>query len=557
MIKLSLFQSLVGRRIFLLFILCALIPVTALMVISLKQVYDYTTQEHRVQLRHVAKTAGLTIHEGLYLLQSELESKARSFTVGASPGTAVNTSHFVSIGLVTNGTIHPLTGSPITIPSLATLEPLPHRDTNQGSVLIKTRDQAGTHLFLLMIAPAGQESRPRAIGEINQHYLWELVQQTIPPHMELTVLSRESEWQPIYASESFTPNRELIQAVTAESGRTSNGHLIWGSGDSAISTAFWTVHLKPTLSADSWLVVVTQSRGILLQPIKLFLHTFGLIIVLTLLIVAFISVKQIRRSLVPLLALQEGTRQISQGNLGVSIAIDSKDEFEELGGAFNAMSRNLAEHFAENRRLITELEDLNWGTIHALAKTVDAKSPWTAGHSERVTRIALELGKRMGLDEQKLEHLKIGGLFHDIGKIGISEALLDKAGKLTDEEYALVREHPAKGEAILKPIRAYQEIIPIVAQHHECFDGSGYPYGLAGEEISPGARIMAVADVFDALFSHRPYRQGWELSAVMEFITSKAGSQFDPEVITALTGLWHSTLQGMTPEELEEYRGGF
>jgi len=205
-------------------------------------------------------------------------------------------------------------------------------------------------------------------------------------------------------------------------------------------------------------------------------------------------------------------------------------------------SRQIADEIAislDNIRLIDELHWLNRGTIETLANAVDAKSPWTAGHSERVTRLALEIGKEMGLSAADLELLQLGGMFHDMGKIGVPEDILDKPGRLSDEEYALIRKHPEKGAGILEPIRAYHEAIPIVAQHHEQFDGQGYPFGLAGGEIALGARILAVADVFDALYSDRPYRRGWEFDRVVSFLEEKAGSQFDPEVVRAFMKIDH------------------
>ena len=197
-------------------------------------------------------------------------------------------------------------------------------------------------------------------------------------------------------------------------------------------------------------------------------------------------------------------------------------------------SRQIADEIAvalDNIRLIDELKWLNWGTVEALAKAVDAKSPWTAGHSDRVTRLALEIGKEMGLSPHEMEVLHLGGLFHDIGKIGVPESILDNPGKLTDEEYAIIKRHPEKGVEILEPLRAYHEMIPIVGQHHERFDGLGYPQGLRGGEISLGARILGVADVFDALFSDRPYRSGWELGKVINFLREQSGSHFDPAVV--------------------------
>jgi putative nucleotidyltransferase with HDIG domain len=187
-----------------------------------------------------------------------------------------------------------------------------------------------------------------------------------------------------------------------------------------------------------------------------------------------------------------------------------------------------------NTRLVEELDQLNWGTITALARAVDAKSPWTAGHSERVTALALKIGRVVGLTLQGLATLHRGALLHDIGKIGVPARILDKPGKLDDEEYRIIREHSRLGARILEPIAAYAEIIPIVLQHHERFDGKGYPDGLNGEDIALGARILAVADVFDALLSDRPYRAGMELNRVLEIMKEEAGKQFDPIVVQAL-----------------------
>jgi putative nucleotidyltransferase with HDIG domain len=199
-------------------------------------------------------------------------------------------------------------------------------------------------------------------------------------------------------------------------------------------------------------------------------------------------------------------------------------------------SRQIADEIAvalDNVRLINELSWLNRGTIEVIANAVDAKSPWTAGHSKRVTRLALEIGKKMGLSREELELLQLGGLFHDIGKIGVPEYILDKRERLTEEEYTLIKKHPEKGAEMLGPIRAYHGAIPIVAQHHEQYNGQGYPLGLTGTEIVLGARIMAVADVFDALNSDRPYRQGWEIGMVASYLKERAGSDFDPAVVKA------------------------
>jgi len=186
-----------------------------------------------------------------------------------------------------------------------------------------------------------------------------------------------------------------------------------------------------------------------------------------------------------------------------------------------------------NANLIEELDHLNLGTLKALARTVDAKSSWTAGHSTRVTKMALKIGSVSGLSPKKLDDLHRAALLHDIGKVGISLTILDKPGALDDDEYNMIKKHPSMGARILEPIASYKDIIPMVLQHHERYDGKGYPDGLSGDEIDIGARILAVADVFDALISDRPYREGWAVERVVDLITEEAGRQFDPDVVEA------------------------
>jgi putative nucleotidyltransferase with HDIG domain len=213
----------------------------------------------------------------------------------------------------------------------------------------------------------------------------------------------------------------------------------------------------------------------------------------------------------------------------------------------SVQARQLADQVAvavSNARLIEELDELNWGTLYALARAIDAKSAWTAGHSERVTELALKIGQAMGLHQKQLDDLHRGGLLHDLGKIGIPPEILDKAGKLTDEEYQIMREHVRIGARILEPIEAYAKIIPVVLHHHEYYDGSGYPDGLSGEDIELGARIFTLADHYDALISDRPYRAGLSRETVIGFIEEDSGTKFDPKVVEAF-------LEVMVQEERE------
>ncbi len=201
-----------------------------------------------------------------------------------------------------------------------------------------------------------------------------------------------------------------------------------------------------------------------------------------------------------------------------------------------AQARQMADQVAvalSNIRLIDELDALNVGALTALARTIDAKSPWTAGHSERVTNTTLKIARQMGLDEAQLEVLNRGGLLHDIGKIGIPAEILDKPAALNQEEMQVMRDHVTVGARILEPIAAYADVIPIVLRHHERWDGSGYPDGLAGEEIPFHARLLTAADVYDALTSNRPYRSGMHHADAVAWIAEQSGSHFDPEVVKA------------------------
>ncbi len=185
-----------------------------------------------------------------------------------------------------------------------------------------------------------------------------------------------------------------------------------------------------------------------------------------------------------------------------------------------------------NARLLQDLEELFLGTVKALSDAIDAKSPWTRGHSERVTEYALAIAEEMGMDGRELEDLRIAGLLHDIGKIGTYDVILDKPGKLDEKEYEMVKKHPLRGAEMLQPIRQLRHIIPWIRHHHEWYDGTGYPDGLKGEETPLMARILAVADTFDSMTAERPYRKTPGMEKALEEFRKYSGTQFDPEVVS-------------------------
>ncbi len=203
---------------------------------------------------------------------------------------------------------------------------------------------------------------------------------------------------------------------------------------------------------------------------------------------------------------------------------DEKRLFATLLPQVSVALKNL-QLYRGTRRLFLE-------SIQALTAAIDAKDPYTEGHSERVTELSLEIAKEVGLTDEEIERLKLAALLHDIGKIGIEERILRKRGQLTEEEYRKIKSHPEVGAKILLSIRELKEdVIPAIRSHHERWDGKGYPYGLKGKEIPLFARIISIADTFDAITSDRPYRKGKKREEAIQEIIRNSGTQFDPEII--------------------------
>lgn len=191
----------------------------------------------------------------------------------------------------------------------------------------------------------------------------------------------------------------------------------------------------------------------------------------------------------------------------------------------------------ENTRLVTDLQELLLGTVKSLSNAIDAKSPWTAGHSERVTHFALLIGEKMRFQENDLKDLELGGLLHDVGKIGIYDVILNKPGALTKEEFEVVKRHPQKGVALLEPIKQLNRMLPCIKYHHERFDGTGYPDGLKGERIPLWARILAVADAFESMTGKRPYRSAFSTDEAIDELKRCSLSQFDPSIVNVFVDL--------------------
>jgi putative nucleotidyltransferase with HDIG domain len=176
--------------------------------------------------------------------------------------------------------------------------------------------------------------------------------------------------------------------------------------------------------------------------------------------------------------------------------------------------------------------------LTTLSRAIEVRDPYTRGHSTRVTAIAEAIARRLGWDEERLELLQLGGPLHDVGKLGVSEEVLAKPGRLDDAELAQIREHPKLGARILLRVAALRGALPYVLYHHERWDGGGYPTGRAGERIPLEARVLAVADAFDAMTSDRPYRPALDRDEAVAEVARCAGTQFDPEVVRVFLELF-------------------
>jgi putative nucleotidyltransferase with HDIG domain len=187
----------------------------------------------------------------------------------------------------------------------------------------------------------------------------------------------------------------------------------------------------------------------------------------------------------------------------------------------------------ENVRLYQSIRDNYLKTILAFALAVEAKDRYTHGHSENVMKYTVALAKQLGMSDSEVEHVKYAGLLHDIGKIGVSEAILNKPSRLTDGEFREIKKHPELGARIIADVPFLKTLVPEVQHHHEFYDGRGYPEGLSGEDIPFGARILGVADAFEAMTSDRPYRKSLSLETAVGILKEQKSKQFDPRVVDA------------------------
>ena len=292
------------------------------------------------------------------------------------------------------------------------------------------------------------------------------------------------------------------------------------------------------VTALDWAVVVQKPQLEAYRSVFEMQHTARLLALLAVLASMMVSIYVARRITNPLEILTESSRAIARGDFSKRVELKSRTEIGELADTFNVMSEELQQFVEDLKRAAEENRALFIGSIQMLAGAVDEKDPYTRGHSDRVTRYSMQVAQEMQLDDEFLEILRISAQLHDVGKIGIEDHILKKPGALTPEEFEIMKTHTTKGANILRPVKQLKEMLPGIELHHEALDGRGYPYGLQGDQIPLLARVIAVADTFDALTTNRPYQRAYEPKEALRIIHNLAGKRLDPQAVAALTAVY-------------------
>ncbi len=290
---------------------------------------------------------------------------------------------------------------------------------------------------------------------------------------------------------------------------------------------------SPVTSLD-WAVIAQKPQREAYRDVLDMQRTARLLAILAVLLSIMVSIFAARRITNPLQVLTQSSRALARGDFSQRVNLHSRTEIGELAQTFNTMSDELEHYIEDLKRAAEENRELFMGSIQMLAGAVDEKDPYTRGHSDRVTRYSMMVAKEMKLPQSFIDVLEISAQLHDVGKIGIEDHILKKPGALTAEEFEVMKTHTTKGANILRPVTQLAEMLPGIELHHEALDGRGYPYGLQGDQIPLLARVIAVADTFDALTTNRPYQTAHTQEQALQIIQNLAGKRLDPEAVAAL-----------------------
>ena len=512
-------QSRVGRRVAALFALSGLVPLLILAGVTSWMVSDYLLRQEQNRLRVLAKESAMSSLERLLDVEDRLRVLAAQPNASIAPSSLRGVAALARIdqqGQATTvfGHLDP-----------PALDPTDRARLAAGGTVLRQPTRAGGLIHLVVpVSGVARYEGTAVIAALEPRTLWALDERTSEGAVARELCAAAGTLVMVCSDERLD-RAAIAQLIRGASG---SGTFEARRDDRDWMGAYWSAPIRTHFGAAHWTSVVVTRTADAVAPAQTLVRTVVLLAVATICVLLLVSLHQIRRLLDPIARLQDGTAGLARGEFATRVDVRTGDELQALGESFNAMAGDLQRQFAQ-------LHALSVGTLETLARTIDAKSPWTAGHSTRVADVALAVARAMHFDAPSMERIRRGALLHDIGKIGISADILDSPARLTEEQKAIVQEHPALGARILEPLPHCADILPMVLQHHERFDGGGYPAGLAGAGIALDARVLAVADVYDAMTSDRPYRRGLPPRDAAVRISEGAGTQFDPDVVAAFT----------------------
>jgi putative nucleotidyltransferase with HDIG domain len=289
-----------------------------------------------------------------------------------------------------------------------------------------------------------------------------------------------------------------------------------------------------------WGVIVEKDEASAFAAVAQMTQMSTSLAALALVLVGIVALLVARFLSRPVLDLVGKVRSVADGHFKQRVPVRGVYELAQLSETFNSMSDSIEKSVERLRLAARENQELFINSIRTLAAAIDAKDPYTRGHSERVARYSVMIARHMDLTPEEVRTVRLGALLHDVGKIGIDDRILRKPTALTAEEFEVMKTHPVKGAVIMGQIPQLKEVVPGIRHHHEKWAGGGYPDGLAGESIPRIARIIAVADTFDAMTTTRPYQKAMPLPYVIERIRNFAGRSVDPGVTAALEKAFQS-----------------
>lgn len=519
-------RSRVGRRVALVLALTGLLPLLALAAVTFWGLSAYLVRQEEASQRAVAKASAMAAFDRLLDVEERLRGVAGQASGAVPPAPTRGVTALARLGR--HGRAATIFGR-LELPALD--EPARARLADGHTVLVVRPPR--TLLLFVPAQGAAVGDSPGFAASLDPRVLWQLDEGAVQgyPPRELCAAAGG-----VFLG--CTDAGRHLDLSTVPIGAVGAGTFTAALREGEVTGAYWSAPTRAQFGVpDLTAIVITRSADAL-APARRLTGTVALVAVTTICAVLLLSFHQVRRLLDPIARLQEGTARVARGDFQARVEVHTGDELQELGDAFNRMAGDLRSQFGQ-------LQALSVGTLEALARAIDAKSAWTAGHSTRVAAISVAIARALGMTAAEQDRIYRGAMLHDLGKIGISAEILDKAGPLTAAEAAAIAQHPELGERILEPLPHCADILPMVRHHHERLNGSGYPDRLAGDAIAFDARVLAVADSYDAMTSDRPYRRGKLACDAVATLTAESGTLFDPAVVEAFLDAFR---RGQIPE---------